>query len=254
MKRHSKARSGAPALTLGHAALWAASLGLGAFGVAGWIASADSLAAQVLLASAAGVAACVIPATVHHIGRGWVSAGLALAILPFGFIAAYSTHHANEVLVEAPRKAAFTAEAEATVRTWAAQVETAQAKLDALPVLVLDPAMPAGRVRDQRQAWIDQRAAFVATLAEARAGHAAAVAARDERAAAYQPMAPDLAVWLVAGSLDLGIALGISILSVITRQKPKAEPKQGKRKPNKTPKAQATAPVGRKDWTPRVVS
>jgi hypothetical protein len=252
MKRHSKARNRGPALTLGQVALWAASLGLGAFGVAGWIASADSLAAQVVFASAAGLAACVIPACVHHIGRGWVSGLLALAVLPFGFIAAYSTHHANEVLAEAPRKAAFVAEAEAQVRTWTARVETAQAKLDAHAPLVLTPGMPLERVREQDRVWADQHAPLVVALADARSGHAAAVVARDERAAAYQPMAPDLAVWAVSGSIDLAIVIGISVLGSIARRKPKAE-KPVAKKPNKTPKVRATAPVGRKDWKPTLV-
>lgn len=254
MKRHSKARNRGPALTLGHVALWAASLGMGAFGVAGWIASADSLAAQVLLASAAGLAACVIPACVHHIGRGWVSGLLALAVLPFGFIAAYSTHHANEVLVEAPRKAAFAAEAEATIRTWTLRVETAQAKLDAHAPLVLAPGMPLGRVREQNRVWIDQHAPLVAALTDARSGHAAAVVARDERVAAYQPMAPDLAVWLVSGSIDLAIVIGISVLGSIARQKPKAEKPKREAKRAKPRKAQATAPVGNKNWKPTLVS
>ena len=99
MKARTKRGARAPAFTLGHVALWAASLGLGAFGVAGWVASSDNPAAMVLLGAAAGLSACVIPATVHHVGRGWASGLLLVAVLPFGFIAAYSTHHANEVLI-----------------------------------------------------------------------------------------------------------------------------------------------------------
>lgn len=252
MKRNSKARSRAPALTFGHVAFWAASLGLGAFGVAGWIVSGDNLAAKVLLGAAAGLSACVIPATVHHVGRGWVSGLLALAVLPFGFIAAYSTHHANEVLIEGPRRAAWAAEAAGAVRTWAQRVEVAQGRLDALQPLQLEPGMPASRVRDQRAAWAETHAVLKAARDEAQSGHAAAVVARDERAAAYVPMVSDLAVWLVAGSIDFAIAIGIAVLSVIVRQKP-AEPKR--KKPNKKPaKRPATAPRGVKDWKPRVVS
>lgn len=249
MKRHSKARSRAPAPTLGHVALWAASVGLGAFGVAGWAASGGSLAAQVLLATAAGLAACVIPATVHYVGRGAVSALLLLAIAPFGLIAAYSTHHGNEVLIEAPRKAAYVAEADEAVRTWAARVNQAEASLAAHAPLVLAPDMPKGRVEAQRATWSEAHASLTAARDEAKSGHAAAVAARDERAASYRPMASDEAVWLVSGSIDLAIVIGISVLSAIQRQ---AEP-MPKRKPNKTRKARATAPRGRKDWKPRIV-
>jgi hypothetical protein len=252
MKRNSKARSRALALTFGHVAFWAASLGLGAFGVAGWVASSDNLAAQVLLGAAAGLSACVIPATVHYVGRGWVSGLLALAVLPFGFIAAYSTHHANEVLLERPNRAVWTAEADQAVRTWAQRVEVAQAKLDGLQPLALDPTMPKGRVEAQAAAWKAQQAPLAQAVADARAGHAAAVVARDERAAAYVPMASDLAVWLVAGSIDLAIAIGIAVLSAIVRRKP-AEPKR--KTPNRKPaKRPATAPRGVKDWKPRVVS
>lgn len=256
MKRRSRARKRAPALTLGHVALWAASLGLGAFGVAGWVASGDNLAAQILLGSAAGLAACVIPATVHHVGRGWVSLLLAIGILPFGFIAAYSTHHANEVLIEAPRKAKFTAEAEATVRTWATQVETAQAALSTHAPFVPPSDMPAGRVRENRATWNETHATLKAAWAEAREEHAKAVATRDARAAAYTPMASETVVWLVSGTLDAGIALCIAVLSVVMRRdetaKP-AKPKQAAKKP-KAREAKATAPRGIPNWKPKVVS
>lgn len=249
MKARSRARSRAPAFTLGHVALWAASVGLGAFGVAGWVASGGSLAAQVLLGAAAGLSACVIPATVHHVGKGAISALLLLAVAPFAVIAAYSTHHAVEVLIEEPRREAFTAEAAAAVRTWAQRVETAEGNLAAHAPLTLAPDMPAGRVRDQNKAWADAHAALKQARDEAKAGHAEAVAARDERVQAYRPMASDEAVWLVAGSIDLAIVIGIAVLSAITRQ---AEPLP-KRKPNKTRKAKATAPRGVPNWKPRVV-
>lgn len=255
MKARTKRGARAPAFTLGHVALWAASLGLGAFGVAGWVATGDNLAAKVLLGAAAGLSACVIPATVHHVGRGWASGLLVLAVLPFGFIAAYSTHHANEVLIEAPRKAAYVAEADALARTWAGRVEVAQAALDALKPLQLAPDMPKGRVTEQRAAWNETRAILKAARDEAQAGHAAAVAARDERAATYQPMAPDLAVWLVAGSIDAAICIGIAVLSLIIRRKPKARPDKAKQtKKSRPAKPKATAPRGVPNWKPTLVS
>jgi Tfp pilus assembly protein FimV len=115
--------------------------------------------------------------------------------------------------------------------------------------------MPAVRVRDQRTAWNEARALLKADRDEAMAGHGAAVAARDMRAAAYQPMAPDLVVWIVAGSIDAAIALGIAVLSVVMRHKPKAKadkPKQ--RKKTRPAQVQATAPRGVPNWKPRVVS
>ena len=253
MKARSRARSRAPAFTLGHVALWAASLGLGAFGVAGWVASSDNLAAQILLGAAAGLSACVIPATVHNVGRGWASGLLLIAVLPFGFIAAYSTHHANEALIEGPNRARYLAEAEATVRTWGDRVEKAQARLDAHAPLALEPGMPAARVRDQRAAWNEARDILKADRDEAMAGHAAAVAARDQRAAAYEPMAPDLVVWWVAGSIDAAIALGIAVLSVVMRHKPKAKADKPKRKKTKPAQVVATAPRGVPNWVPKIV-
>ena len=207
------------------------------------------MAAQVLLGMAAGLSACVIPATVHHVGRGAVSALLLVAILPFAGIAAYSTHHAVEVLIEQPRREAWAVEAEAAVRTWAARVEVAQAKLSDHAPLVLQPDMPAGRVRDQNKAWSEARTALEKARDEAKAGHAEAVAARDERVSAYRPMATDEAVWVVSLTLDLAIVLGIAVLSSITRQ----EREQPKRKPNKTRKAKATAPRGVRGWKPMIV-
>ena len=250
MKARSKRGARAPAFTLGHVALWAASFGLGAFGVAGWIASSDNLAAQIMLGGAAGLAACVIPATVHHVGRGLVSLLLPLVVLPFGFIAAYSTHHANEVLVEEPRKAAFTAEADEQVRTWAARVETAQAALDSHAPLALAPDMPLGRVREQRATWNEAHAVLMAARADAMSQHSAAVEAREVRASAYVPMAPDLAVWLVAGALDVAVMVGISVLSVIQRRQAAKPKRKTKTKPAK---AKATAPRGVPNWVPRVV-
>jgi hypothetical protein len=230
-------------------------LGLGAFGVAGWVASSDNPAAMVLLGAAAGLSACVIPATVHHVGRGWASGLLLVAVLPFGFIAAYSTHHANEVLIEAPRKAAHMAEADALARTWAGRVEVAQAALDALKPLQLAPDMPAVRVRDQRAAWNETRAILKGARDEAQAGHAAALAARDLRAAGYQPLAPDLAVWAVAGSIDAAICIGIAVLSVIIRRKPKVMPDKAKQtKKSRPAKSKATAPRGVPNWKPHLVS
>lgn len=254
MKTRSKARPKGPALTTGHVALWAASGAIGAFGIMGWVEGADTIASKILLGAAAGFAAVVVPAIVHHIGRGWVSMLLPLVAVPFLFITAASTHNGWSILVEEKREAvAVAAEADA-VAIAQGKLDRADMALEGLAPLVLDPAMPKGRVEAQQAAWERSRAPLAAKVETRKAELATAVAALAAARAAHHPMASDLAVWLVGSSIDVAIALGLAVLSIIVRRKPDiAKPKRSKAAKAK-PKAQATAPVGQKNWKPTLVS
>lgn len=257
MKTRSKRGPKGPALTAGHWALWLASGAIGAFGIMGWIDGADTLASKILLGAAAGFAAVVVPATVHHIGRGWVSLLLVLVALPFLAITAASTHNAWGVLVEDQRLAAATADE-------AADVATAKDKLDKADmalagVKLVKPTCTCPRtIKETTDAWERERAPYVADVATRKADLSAAMARLDAARAAHHPMASDLAVWVVGSSIDVAIALGLAVLSVIVRRKPDMG-KPGRKaksipKAKKQPaKAKATAPRGDPNWKPVVV-
>jgi hypothetical protein len=233
---------------------------MGAFGVWGWIAGADNLPAQILLAGSAGLSACVMPSVVHWIGGRVVSWLLVLVVLPFLGIASVGFHNAESVLIEEPRKAAATARQEKTVSDMAAKLATAESALAALPPLVL-PDCPAGNrcpntIKATTEAWEKQRAPFAEAAAIAKADHAEAVAAYEAALAAYVPLVPDIVVLFAGAAVDLAIALGIAVLSVVAppRQGRAKKSRKRKGKAKRKPAAKATAPRGQSNWTPRVVS
>lgn len=256
MKTRSKARPKGPALTIGHVALWAASGAIGAFGIMGWIEGADTLASQVLLGAAAGFSAVVVPAIVHHIGRGWVSLLLALVSLPFLAITATSTHNAWGVLVEDKREAVAVAGEAADVVSAKARLADSDKALQGLKLVL--PACPNGcaaSIRDTTKAWQLQREPLAAAVETAKADLAQAEGKLSAARAAHTPMADDLAVWLVGSSIDVAIALGLAVLSIIVRRKPDmAKPKRSKAVKAKPAKAKATAPRGVPNWKPMIVN
>ena len=255
MKTRSKARAVRPALTFGHVALWAASGAIGAFGVMGWVDGADTLASKILLAMAAGFSAVVVPAIVHHIGRGFVSLLLVVVALPFLAITAASTHNGWSVEVEEKREAVAVADEAHAVAIAQGKLNDADIALAGLKLVL--PVCPNGcaqSIRDTTKAWTMQREPLAAQVEARKAELAIAEGKLSAARAAHQPMASDLAVWLVGSSIDVAIALGLAVLSIIVRRKPHVEAKP-KRSVKKTHQAKpATAPVGRKDWKPRVVS
>lgn len=260
MKKPSKAPAARPAFTLGHAALWAVSLAMGAFGVWGWIAGADNLPAQILLAGSAGLSACVMPSVVHWIGGRVVSWLLVLVVLPFLGIASVGFHNAEAVLIEEPRKEAATERQAKTVSDMAGKLATAESALAALPPLVLPDAATCRcpqTIRDIKSAWLDGRAPYEAAVATAKAEHAGAVQAYETALAAYVPLVPELVVLGAGAAVDIAIALGIAVLSVVAPPREgRAKPRKRKRKaqPKVKPAAKATAPRGQPNWKPRVVS
>jgi hypothetical protein len=258
MRKPSKAPAARPAFTLGHAALWAVSLAMGAFGVWGWIAGADNLPAQILLAGSAGLSACVLPSVVHWIGGRMVSWLLVLVVLPFVGIASVGFHNAEAVLIEEPRKEAATERQAQAVTDMAKKLATAESTLAALPALVLPDAATCrcpATIRDMKTAWLDTRAPFEAAVTVAKAEHAAAVLAYEKALAAYVPLVPDMVVLFAGAAIDLAIALGIAVLSVVapSRQGHAKKLRKRKGKAKREPAAKATAPRGRSNWKPTVV-
>lgn len=257
MKKPSKAPAARPAFTLGHAALWAVSVAMGAFGVWGWIAGADNLPAQILLAGSAGLSACVMPAVIHWISERPLSWLLALAVLPFLGIGTVGFHNAETVLIEAPRKAAATVRQEQAVSDMASKLTTAETTLASLPPLVLPDGAKCRcpqTIRDLTASWTATRAPFEAALATARADHATAVSSYEAALAAYLPLVPDMVVLFAGAAVDLAIAIGIAVLSVVAPPRQGRAPKPTKRKAKRKPAAKATSPRGQSNWKPRVVS
>lgn len=254
MKARSKARPKGPALTIGHVALWAASGAIGAFGIMGWIEGADTLASKILLGAAAGFSAVVVPAIVHHIGRGWISLLLVLVALPFLAITAASTHNAWGVLVEEKREAVAVADEADAVAV--AKVKLDGADMALAGVKLVKPTCVCPKTIDATTAaWERERAPYLADVATRKADLAAAVAALAAARAAHKPMAADAAVWLVGSSIDVAIALGLAVLSIIVRRKPDmAKPKRSKAVKAKPAKRVATAPRGVPNWKPMIVN
>ena len=148
-------------------------------------------------------------------------------------------------------KAAWLKDADEAVRTSGAGVEKAERKLDVFPPLQVPTCTCPNTIKETTAAWHAGYDPLAKALADAREEKAKAVASRATLADQYQPLAPEAAVWVITGSIDAAIALGIAILSGITR-KDVGVPGPARKK--KRPAAKATAPRGRRDWRPRVVS
>src|SRR5690242_14038988 len=98
-----------PSFPLVRAALYLAGAASAVVGCCGWILPGLSPAA-IVWASFAALSAIVVPAALELLGRSaWSLLGLAPAAI-FGAVNAYSFHHAYDVLISEPARAAYVAE------------------------------------------------------------------------------------------------------------------------------------------------
>lgn len=207
------------------------SFAMGALGVYGWIQSDMDQITRLALAFGAGATALVIPFTVIALGRSWASAGVIPVLLVAMAMQAVSFHNFVGVAIEAPHKAAFDAgllplKAEVTRTT--ERLEMAQAALDAFPALVLPDCLCPKTTAAKTASWEAQRAPLALAVDTAKADRADAMKALSDAEAAYRPLAPDWAVWLVGGLLDLSIALAIWSLEATARRIRKEHEREAK--------------------------
>ncbi len=197
------------------------SFAMGALGVYGWLQSDMDQITRLALAFGAGATALVIPFTVIALGRSWASAGVIPVLMVAMAMQAVSFHNFYGTTIEVPHKAAFDAGLEPLhleVGRTTERLETAQAALDAFPALVLPDCLCPKTTAAKTASWEAQRAPLALAVETAKADRADAMKALSDAEAAYRPLAPDWAVWLVGGLLDLSIALAIWSLEATARR------------------------------------
>jgi hypothetical protein len=197
------------------------SFAMGALGLYGWLQSDMDQITRFALAFGAGATALVIPFTVIALGRSWASAGVIPVLMVAMAMQAVSFHNFYGVVIEAPHKAAFEAGLEPLkleVGRTTDRLEKAQAALDAFPALALPDCLCPKTTAAKTASWEAQRAPLALAVETAKADRSAALKALSAAEATYRPLAPDWAVWLVGGLLDLSIALAIWSLEATARR------------------------------------
>lgn len=194
---------------------------MGALGVFGWWQSDMDQITRFALAFGAGVTALVIPFTVIALGRSWASAGVIPVLLVAMAMQAVSFHNFVSVVIEAPHRDAFEKgleplQVEVTRTTGLA--DKAQASVDQFPALVLPDCLCPKTTAAKTASWEAQRNPLVAAQANTKADREKATTALAEAKAAYTPMIPELALWIVGGILDGSIALAIWSLEATARR------------------------------------
>jgi hypothetical protein len=207
------------------------SFAMGALGLYGWLQSDMDQITRFALAFGAGATALVIPFTVIALGRSWASAGVIPVLAVCMLMQAVSFHNFVGVVIEAPHKAAFEAGLEPLkleVGRTTDRLEKAQAALDAFPALVLPDCLCPKTTAAKTASWEAQRAPLALAVDTAKADRQNARNALATASEAYRPMAPDWAVWLVGGLLDLSIALAIWSLEATARRIRKEHEREAK--------------------------
>lgn len=194
---------------------------MGALGVYGWTQADMDLVTRVMTSFGAGATALVIPFTVIALGRSWASVGVIPVLALCMAMQAVSFHNFYGVVIEAPHKRAFdlglqSLSAEVTRTT--ERLDTAQAAVDVFPALVLPTCLCPNTKKAETAAWEAQRKPLEVAVTTAKAERQTAVTALQQASAKYQPMAPELAIWIVGGLLDISIALAIWSLEATGRK------------------------------------
>lgn len=227
---------------------------MGALGVYGWTQADMDFVTRAMTSFGAGATALVIPFTVIVLGRSWASAGVIPVLALCMGMQAVSFHNFYGVVIEAPHKRAFELglqplQAEVTRTT--GLVDKAQAAVDAIPPLKLSDCHCPNTKAAETAAWEASRKPLDAALENAKDDRQTAIKALDAAKAEYQPMAPDLWVWIVGGLLDISIALAIWSLEATGRKLRKED--QVQRAKVRRPKRKPAAKKPVKGFTPRVV-
>ena len=194
---------------------------MGSLGCYGWWQADMDQITRLALAFGAGATALVIPFTVVVLGRSWASVGVIPVLAVCMGMQAVSFHNFVGTIIEAPHKAAFEMglkplQAEVTRTT--DRLDAAQAALDAFPALKLPDCLCPKTTAAKTASWEAQRAPLGKAVETAKADRQTALDALATAQAAYRPMAPDMAVWLVGGLLDISIALAIWSLEATARR------------------------------------
>ena len=208
-----------PGFHAGFFFLIALSVTVALFGVWGWVQSDAAASQKWLFGSLTLAVAFAIPTVSMVIGKSWISGLVLFPVLVFSMITAYSTHNAYAVLLDAPRKDAHMAsapvtEAQALVDEAERVLAGAREAIADFPALVIPDSAGPLKTGALTAAWEAQRAPLTDALDAAKADREAAQADLDARRDAYEPMAPDLAVWLAGGLIDLAIVVAIFCLEM----------------------------------------
>ena len=194
---------------------------MGALGVYGWTQAELGTLTRIVLGFAAGATALVIPFTVIALGRSWSSIGVIPVLVICMAVQAVSFHNFVGTIIEAPHKASFDKGLEplqAEVSRTTDRLNVAQAAVDAFPALILPDCLCPKTTAAKTASWEAQRAPLALAVDTAKADRQNARDALATASEAYQPLAPDWAVWLVGGLLDLSIALAIWSLEATARR------------------------------------
>jgi len=208
---------------------------MGALGVYGWTQAELGTLTRIVLGFAAGATALVIPFTVIALGRSWSSIGVIPVLVICMAVQAVSFHNFVGTIIEAPHKASFDKGLEpykAEVTRTTKRLDAAQAALDAVeapatPERCKQVACP-NTIAANAKAYADALAPKQAALTTAKADRQNALDALATASEAYRPMAPEEAVWLVGGLLDLSIALAIWSLEATARRVRKEHEREAK--------------------------
>ena len=194
---------------------------MGALGVYGWTQAELGTLTRIVLGFAAGATALVIPFTVIALGRSWSSIGVIPVLVICMAVQAVSFHNFVGTIIEAPHKASFDKGLEplqAEVSRTTDRLNVAQAAVDAFPALILPDCLCPKTTAAKTASWEAQRAPLALAVDTAKADRQNARDALATASEAYRPLAPDWAVWLVGGLLDLSIALAIWSLEATARR------------------------------------
>jgi len=194
---------------------------MGALGVYGWTQAELGTLTRIVLGFAAGATALVIPFTVIALGRSWSSIGVIPVLVICMAVQAVSFHNFVGTIIEAPHKASFDKGLEplqAEVSRTTDRLNVAQAAVDAFPALILPDCLCPKTTAAKTASWEAQRAPLALAVDTAKADRQNARDALATASEAYRPLAPDWAVWLVGGLLDLSIALAIWSLETTARR------------------------------------
>jgi len=205
-RKHKKAKP--KTFLVGRLVFIAVSIAVGAFGVLGWMLGPGDLWQRLPLATLAGAAAFVVPICAGQLGRHKLSVVFILPAALFMGWTAYSTEHANETLIEAPRKAAHEkaqAAPLAEVAAAKARVVALQAKRDAIEpeVITCQPCLNTRAQADKRYTDKLDRADREIRIAEG------VVDKKQLMVAPYHSVVESVYVLVFGALLDLVLAAGI---------------------------------------------
>jgi hypothetical protein len=252
MKRHTKKT---PSFLLARWSLYLAGAASALFGVVGWLDKSDPVSVALMVFT--GLSALVVPLTIEIVGRDrWSVLLLAPAVI-FGGINAYSFHHAVEALIETPRREAHYTSAvqplETILSDARAVTKAASAAVSAHSAPVIPDTMGPKNIAARMDLWERAHKPLTDALALAQAAEVKAEATL-KAAPAYEPLASNELVWVLALALDISLAAGLAgIANTSASIEARARKERLAQKAAKAKAARKTAPKQKTFPKPRVV-